>query len=690
MPERQHKSELKLRGTMQRLCAISVVERAAVAAGAEGDAPIAAAADRPFRIKVSSEVPVLRYDWDYNPFYEVLGHSAQEVDLARFKAGAAVRDTHLGDQVGSLADPELAGKELSVAVGFMKSVKGQEYDQGVRDGHIQNVSIGYEVGPAVPAGFADDGIPIYRFSWMPYHTAMVPDPADFKVGFGRDGDPSIEARTVPVQTQGATPKEERTMIIRKPLLDGAPDIGGGGGGGAAAAATIDVGAERKSAVEAERERCSDIENFAEAAGIGRDQYSSWIREGMSVRDAAVKIREIRSTKGVAQPGAEKNDRGALGYSEKDAAKYDSTRALRISATLRGVGGFQEKADGIEREAHDECVKRMGPAPHGGMYLPWRLSDVVKDRKGGRTIEEIRLRSLQGRTMGSTVGGGGAETIYETHRELLEYLVPKTALIMAGVPVSTLDGPVSWAKETNDVDGYWTSENPPAGVADTEMTFGTVNMSLRTLMATMKWPRQLAMQSSLDMRGRANSKMAGKIARLLDKGGLHGSGSSGQVTGIFNTTGVNVSAALAGVGTWAKFIQMTGKVADVDADQFGDQGWLTTTLYAAALAAAQKVSGQAAMLWPTDPGTIRESTLVGYRAASTNQVSKVLGSGADEHGIVFGSYSQAEFGMSPAVEAILDEVTLATYAQLRLTLFQGADFVVKYPQAFCIGDGAKPA
>ena len=241
----------------------------------------------------------------------------------------------------------------------------------------------------------------------------------------------------------------------------------------------------------------------------------------------------------------------------------------------------------------------------------------------------------------------------------------------------------------DVDGYWTSENPPAPVADTEQSWGAVQMSGRTLMATMSWPRQLAMQSSLDMNARANARMTGKIARLLDRGGFHGSGAGGQVTGIFNTPGVLTSAALGGVADWTKLVAMVGKVADVEGDQLGDQGWLTTQLYAAALASTQKVTGEPTFLWPTDPGTIRQSTLVGYPARSTGQILKTLGSGHDEHGLIFGSFGQAEFGIGPAVEAILDEVTLATYAQLRLTVFQLADFVVKYPEAFCIGDGAKP-
>lgn len=668
-----HKRELKLRGRMQRLAAIRVLERAAAPAEAAADAPVAAEASRPHRIPVSSEVPVLSYDWSGDPYYEVLGHAEGEADLTRFAAGGAIRDTHYGEQVGSVANPSLENGECFVDAGFMSSVKGQEYDAGVRDGHIQNVSLGYDVGPAMAAGHSADGIPIYRFSWRAYHVAMVPDPADFRVGFGRDGEPGAEQHTIPVRTTGTAPKEEQGMLIPKPRMDQAPDVGPGGG----SVATIDVVAERQRAVQNERDRVRDIEDIAEMHSVDRATVREWIEKDTSFRDVAAAIRAKKATRGPAQPSAEQVE--GLGFSERDAKKYSLMRALRIGGSLRGVGGFDEKFDGIEREAHDEIVTRSGRnAQHGGILIPWRTS------KTGRSLEEIRMRA-----MGSTVSGGGAETVFEAAGDLIELLVPQSALIGSGVAVTSgLTGSIAYPKETEDVDGYWTSENPPAPVTQTEQKFGVIQLSPRTLMASMYWPRQLLMQSSIDMEARGRMRMTSKIGRMLDRGGLHGTGTNGQVTGIFNTPGVLTSDDLGGVGDYADFLKMVGSVAAVEGDTLGSQGWLTTPEYAAALASKLKDSSVSGYLWPTDPGTIRKSTLVGYDARSSNQVSKTLGSG-DKHGILYGTLGQAEFAFWGAIEGVVDELTLARYAQVQLTLFQMADFAVKYPEAFIIGVGAKP-
>jgi HK97 family phage major capsid protein len=292
-------------------------------------------------------------------------------------------------------------------------------------------------------------------------------------------------------------------------------------------------------------------------------------------------------------------------------------------------------------------------------------------------------------MGSTVPGGGAETVFESQGDLIELLVPQTVLIQMGVGVSTgLSGPIAHPKETGDVDAYWTSENPPAPVADTEQAFGIVQLSPRTLMATMKWPRQLLALASIDMEARGRMRMTSKIGRMLDIGGLHGSGAGGQVTGIFNTPGVAASDDLSGVADYADLLEMVGAVAAVEGDTLGTQGWLTTPEYAAALASKEKASGYPVYLWGTDPGTIRQSSLVGYTARASNQMSKTLGSG-DKHGLLYGTFGTAEFALWGALEVIVDDVTLATYGQVRMTCFQMADFAVRYPEAFIKGTGAKP-
>lgn len=667
----KHKDEIRVRGPRRRECALELKTRAA-----SGEEQVRTG--NVFRVSLSSEAPVLSRDYYGDPFWEVLGHSDGEVNLTRLEAGAAIRDDHWGGQVGKVDNPELADQRLWADARFLQGGRGAELEGGILDGIIQNVSVGYEVERYTPAGFAEDGIPIYRALWTPFHMAVTPDPADYSVGFGRSANEGAEERTISVQTTGDQPTEgNRTMpnLNEQPGNSPAPSPGGDGG--------VQVLEARQRAVEEERTRARDIEDIAEANSIPRDEYRSWIDSGLTVQEAARKVREKRATRGAAQPGSEGIDRAVVNLSEKDAKQYSMLRAIRISAGMQGRGeGFGEKFDGVEREVHDEIERQVGPRQrrNGGVWLPLRLRDVSPQfvNRGAGPSKQ--------RAMGAGVAGYGAETVFEQAGDLIDLLVPQTVLLNSGATLTTgLSSPVAYPKETGDVDGYWTSENPASPVSDSALAYGIVNLTPRTMMTTAPIPRQLLVQSSVDMESRVRLRMASKVARMLDAGGLHGTGTNGQVTGVFNTPGVLTSSSLA-TPSYSLLLEMVGKVAAVDADGLGTEGWLTTPEIASEFQATAKESGFPVYLWE---GNRKNGTLCGYPARGSNQVSKTLGTGSD-HGIVFGSFSQIEFGMFGAIEIIADPYTLATYGQIRLTMFQMADVIVKYPEAFCIGTGLSPA
>ena len=159
-----------------------VVERAA---GDEGSEAVV-------RVSVSSETPYLRermYDaetGDYVRGYEVLGHAEGEIDFARMKDGLVIQDTHWGDQIGIIREPEVKDGKLGGVVEFGCGARAQEIAKDAAAGIRRNMSVGYIVDECRRAGTAEDGLPIFRVTkWTPYEASFVNVPADTRVGVGR-------------------------------------------------------------------------------------------------------------------------------------------------------------------------------------------------------------------------------------------------------------------------------------------------------------------------------------------------------------------------------------------------------------------------------------------------------------------------------------------------------------------------
>jgi hypothetical protein len=80
---------------------------------------------------------------------------------------------------------------------------------------------------------------------------------------------------------------------------------------------------------------------------------------------------------------------------------------------------------------------------------------------------------------------------------------------------------------------------------------------------------------------------------------------------------------------------------------------------------------------------------GYRAEASNNVSKVLGAGTNEHGIVFGVWDQLLIGEWGALELITDPYRLKKQGMIEVTSYQLIDIAARYGAAFTKGTGLLP-
>lgn len=631
------------------------VEVEARADGGEGEV-------RLYPVSFSSEVPVRRYSWDtWEEYDEVLSHIAGDVDLARAKNGLPLIKSHQRLlHFGSVNDIELdeKRKRLRGMASFSSIPLGQEQETMLREGHIKTVSVGYQVlSMEMVSKDKKTGLATYRCRWMPYEVSTEPIPADPKVGFGR-------ARTAPeVDLVEFTIEEpacegERTMSVdagTQPTAAQAPAPGTETPVAPAPAPAPKVEMRDRGAEAAE------IMDMAQSYGVS-DKAAGWLRQGLTPDQVSREILKAVRTQGPAQPAAE----ALAAMPARDKKRHSIHRAIRMQAEL--MDGKRSRYDGLEAEVHDELTKHRTGADHGGVLVPWRLSE-----------------DDQQRVLGTTQPTGGATLVgQQIMPDMIDLLRNRALVLVAGAKLYPgLQGVVYFNKKTGAPTVTWMEENPPSDAPQSEPAYGYVSLSPKTLIGQVQIPRQLLVMSSIDVEADIRSDLATGHGLALDLGALHGKGTDKQPVGIYGAADVQ-SHPVGGVPDLADITTMPALVADKNAD-LGALSWMTTPLMAGVLKRTPLVSGYPVFLWS---GTYREGELGGYPARTTNQISKTLGAGGNEHGLVFGNWNDLLVGMwGNDLEIVVDVVTKAARGQILITSYSMADTAVRRGESFVKGTGA---
>lgn len=292
--------------------------------------------DRTVALSFSSERPVMRQYAD-GLAWEVLDHSGDGADLTRLNSGAApLLKDHKGNldaQIGTVVSAEIVGGKGRAVVRFAPTPEGDAALARVQSGEIRNVSVGYVVHAAAPAGDYD-GYPVVRAThWEAVEISLVATPADPTVGVGRSmGRP---ARPVFKENQ-----------MNKP--NPAP-----------------AGGEL-----AERNRAAEIATLGRRFSVDQDTVADAIARGTSVSDFSTAV-----LGGMGSEIGPTLSRSMAAPSLVKAAKpYSLVRAIAAQA----AGNWSEA--GFEREIAQEMHRQRGRAA-SGFYMP--TAALVKAE--GRTL-----------------------------------------------------------------------------------------------------------------------------------------------------------------------------------------------------------------------------------------------------------------------------------------------------------------
>jgi HK97 family phage major capsid protein/HK97 family phage prohead protease len=556
--------------------------------------------ERSIEFPFSSEYPVARYFGN-----EVLSHDERSADLSRLNDSAPVLFNHDPNKViGVVERAWIDGKKKRgyATVKFSRNAFAQEVLADVKDGVLRNVSFGYAINDMEQRGSGD----FVATSWAPYEISVVSIPADPTVGVGRsfEADPAAPAASPTPETEPEVPMENT------------PDI---------SAVRAEAAAE---AAKAERARISGITALTEKHGMA-DLGRQLIEGGRSLDEARAAVLEKIGAKPVETVAP-------VEMAQQERAGYSITAGIRAALT----GDWSSREAGLVRELSKEVEKSgVSKTAERSFFVPF--SALAK-----------RATYV---TSGATTGGNLVATDLLAD-DFIEYLRNNSLMLSLGVrTMPGLVGNVAIPRRSGVASTYYLSTQTTA-ITQSESTFDQVTMAPKNLAALSKYSRQTLLQGTPGIEELVRRDLTDGLNLSVDLGILNGSGSSGQPTGIMQTSGIGSVA----MGTNGGAITLE-KLVDLETEVMIDNGavnrdavaYVTNAKVMGALKklrAGGSTTGDGPFLVNSVPNALGRgpagSQINGYPIGVTNQVPSNLTKGSSSgvcSAVLMGDFSQAMVG-----------------------------------------------
>jgi len=612
------------------------------------EAPIVDSEQRSITFPFSSTYPVERWFGQ-----EVLSHESGAADLSRLNDGAPLLYNHDPNQlIGVVERAWIDGGRGYVTARFSQNDLAQQVMGDVADNVLRNVSFGYRVMNMVSDGSEGDSATFTATRWAPYEISLVTIPADPTVGIGREEPTSDNEVTVstPEPVEPAQPASTPTPESRDLTMENT---------------SVNFDEVRSEAVAAERARIASISKLGEKFNQA-DMARQLIEGGKSLDDARSAFLEKLGAK--QEPIADKGT-GTVDMSERDMSQYSVVKAIRAAAS-----GKWNNA-GLEREVSAELARQSGRETEG-FFMP------------------LNLRAPY--AVGASATGGSLVATNLLAGSFIEVLRAKAMIMQMGVTTLTgLVGNIAIPRQTSATQTYWVNE--AASLTEAEVSFDQVTMSPKQVGALSQYSRLMLQQSTPDIEMVVRNDLAKVMALAIDKAAINGAGSSGEPTGILNTSGIgtvsmgtngaafaNGSASVTPSGL-DQLIQLESKLDIANALE-GSLYYMTNAKVIAQLKQLKDQYG--GYLWSnnTDATTslATPGSISGYSVARTNQVPFNLskGTGTNLSALLFGNFSDLVIGMWGALE-ILPNPYGSGYnsGSINIRSLQTVDIAVRHAASF---------
>jgi HK97 family phage major capsid protein len=543
---------------------------------------------------------------------EVLEHSEEAIDMSFLNSGRAplLLDHDPERQVGVVESAELDGSARRLRA-TVRFGKGALAREAFDD-VVDGIKANISIGYSVKKMERSDKDTYVAKSWKPLEASLVSIPADQsdRVGVGR----SNEASTQPsIKTNF---KEDVMSEV---------DIAA-------------VEAEAKKTAQRDAAQIMALTTKHNLADLGQQA----IVEGRSYAEVQGLVLDKIGTKPL-----ESTDIGLTQKEVKRFSLFNVVNALANPSDRRA-----REAAAFEFEVSEATAKRSGKDPQG-LMVPYQV------------LSQRDLNSADESDLFSDDFRGG---------EFIDVLRNSSSVMQAGARMLTgLSADVAIPKKATSASAAWIATEGNAA-SESEMTTTSVSMVPRQLAAFTDITRQLRQQSSLDAEALVRDDLAQSLALAVDLAALQGSGSSGQPTGIKNTSGINTvdfgtSPIL--VPSYAKVVDMETAVAEDNA-LVGNLAYILPAAMYGGLKTTEKATGTAQFV--VEPG----GTINGYRAIVSNQCTA--------GDMFFGNFSDLLVGMWGAgVDITVDPFSLSTTGSVRIVAFQTIDVAVRNAVSFCLGN-----
>ena len=477
-------------------------------------------------------------------------------------------------------------------------------------------------GVAGPLERAADTPTVYRvIDWEPLENSLVTIPADASVGIGRmaDDEPAT-LPAAPAAPATLTPLEHKRMDNPTPEQLAAIER-----------AIHDKGLARIASIEA---MAKQFDSFGVA-----DMAAQAIRSGTGAEDFAKLIMDHVAKRGTTWTPE-------IGMSSTEARRFSIVRA--VSAML---SGDWSKA-GLEREASNAFAEKAKAAgiqrqAENSLFLPM----------------EVQKRDM---TVGTASAGGNMVATNLRPQDFIEIL--RNATLLKALGARTLGGLVGNAditKQTGAATGYWLSTEATS-ITESQQTIGLLQLRPKVLGAYTEISRLLLQQSTPDADTFVMQDLAKVLGVALDAAGIN-VGGSGAPVGILGTGSIG-----AFTGTSLGLAALLDAQVDVaGANALSPScAYLTTPTVASLLAQRQRFASTDTPLWV---GNILEGNVLGFRAASTNQMPAATA--------IFGDFSQVIFAEWGALELAANPFANFAAGITGIRAFLTADVGVRIAGAF---------
>ena len=587
---------------------------------------------RRVKVGVSTEEPVER-----SFGLEVIDHTKESMKLDFLNSGRAplLLDHDMEKQIGVVERVELDedARRLRAEVRFGKSALASEVFDDVTDGIRQNISVGYRIDGRINRD--DDPEDYYRVATTPMEISIVSVPADQSnlVGVGR---------SVPAEPKTQPSMEDVTMTEEVKN-------------------DINLDAVKAEAVKAARKNDAEITSIA-AKHNRRDLGDEAIAKGMSVDAFRGLLLDAIGDKPLdVNPSV-------VDVPVKEKREYSLGRMVQAQVT-----GDWRKA-GFEREMNDEIAKRVGRDAEG-IYVP----DFAWQQRGPLST--------------AATGATGSEVVFDdfvptAHRGdmFIEALRAQQVLSGLGATYMTgLTGRIKMPKMATGANAAFVEEL--GDVTDGAGTDGGVTLQPRTMGAFVDLSRLLMMESVPAIEQVIRDDLLRSAADRTEFHAIQGSGSSGQPTGILNTSGVNDLDISANTDvaalTWADLVGLVKLVEEDNGVVNGNAlGFLTHPSVKAKMAQTVRVASTDSVMLLNDPW----NQIYGYPAAFSSNVPTTLDpgdGGSDAAAMIFGDFSQLIIASFGAPSILVDPYTGSKAGTVRMVLHAELDVGVRNAVSFAI-------